>query len=342
MRISFLTFSLTGNTKLTAKRISSKLTESTPHPIHHFNLVKIGKEVASLGVHSSPLLTSAHESILNSNVIALSCFVNGFHPPHRVNQVFDESIFPSRLFSRMEYFFVFATAGQLFGRTISVLATLLNDKNPRSCYLGSLGILAPYNWPPMQPERPFRDAWRPSELARADDFGTQIAWYLSGTQPIPNLKFSKAYSWGFMTKKGFMRDRMIPYPVCDQEKCVKCGTCAVKCPENAIKINSDIEDGFPVFDSSKCVGCGRCFNKCPSEAIEMPKCHTEVRSRYPKANVVGVGERCSDGMISQPLPSRWELQKRHGIGAPRRSRFSIILWAVIVLLIIWWFFVRSK
>jgi ferredoxin len=143
-----------------------------------------------------------------------------------------------------------------------------------------------------------------------------------------------------MTEKGFMRDRMISYPICDESKCVKCGMCVAKCPENAVIISSDIEDGFPVFDRSNCVGCGRCFNKCPSEAIEMPKCHSEVRSRYPKANLVPPGERCDDGMISHPLPSSWELLKRHEIGAPR-SNLPFILGVLIFIFIIWWFFRRK-
>jgi ferredoxin len=339
MRVSILTFSITGNTKLTAKRIASQLTDAG-NTVSRFSIVKLGKEIDSLGASSSPLLASVRTALESSDVVALSAFSNGFHPSHRVNEVFEENVLPRSLFSRMRFFFIFATAGQRFGRTLNVLATLLYDKNPSAKYLGYLGILAPENCPPLQPERPFRDTWRPSELVRADEFGAQIARYLAGTDPIPSIAVSKAYSWQFVTGKNGLRRWFVAPPECDREKCQRCGTCERKCPYNAIKLSQDIEDGFPVFDRAKCEGCARCFNTCPAEAIEMPKANTKTRSRYPKANLVPAGEKCEDGMIAQPFPQGYALNKRNAIG--KQSNLGFVAAAVLLIALVIAFVVKRK
>ncbi len=60
-------------------------------------------------------------------------------------------------------------------------------------------------------------------------------------------------------------------PVMIEEKCTKCGTCVVVCPEGAIEVT--IEDGklaeVPKIDLIVCKGCGLCVHECPAEAIEL-------------------------------------------------------------------------
>jgi Pyruvate/2-oxoacid:ferredoxin oxidoreductase delta subunit len=316
MQVSILTFSITGNTKLAAKRIAAKITEGGKHTVTHISVVKLAKEIDAQPTNDGPLLAAARVTLSNSDVVALGCFSNTGHPSYAVNQVLSDSVLPRALFSKMKFFFVFATAGQGFARTLNVSATLLSNKNPEARYLGSLGLLAPENWPPLQPERPYRDAWRPSELTRAEEFGATIASYFDGA-PIPPVTFSKAYTWGIITQNKFPRTLIVPRPECDRAKCQKCGTCVRKCPANAIKLSDDIEDGFPVFDLVKCVGCGRCFNTCPAEAIEMPKAHTKTRSRYPRPNLTAPEEKCDDGLISQAFPQWKALNARGSIGSER-------------------------
>ncbi len=55
-------------------------------------------------------------------------------------------------------------------------------------------------------------------------------------------------------------------PRLDEEECIKCGMCAVYCPEFCI---TEHDDGFfrPNFDY--CKGCGICSNICPKSAITM-------------------------------------------------------------------------
>ncbi len=56
-------------------------------------------------------------------------------------------------------------------------------------------------------------------------------------------------------------------PVIDQEKCVKCLTCWVYCPDVAI-----IWTGEEVqVNYDYCKGCGICAKECPYNAIQMVK-----------------------------------------------------------------------
>jgi pyruvate ferredoxin oxidoreductase delta subunit len=55
-------------------------------------------------------------------------------------------------------------------------------------------------------------------------------------------------------------------PETDREKCIKCGLCAVYCPEFCI---SEDEEGYYPQDLFYCKGCGICANECPKQAISM-------------------------------------------------------------------------
>ena len=56
-------------------------------------------------------------------------------------------------------------------------------------------------------------------------------------------------------------------PVVNSKKCIKCGTCWMFCPDNAIKMT---KTGI-VFDYNFCKGCGICAMQCPAKAIIMEK-----------------------------------------------------------------------
>ena len=51
------------------------------------------------------------------------------------------------------------------------------------------------------------------------------------------------------------------------DNCIGCGTCAKKCPENAI--SGEIKNIFRI-DPSICTECGTCFNCCPRGAVIDP------------------------------------------------------------------------
>ena len=81
---------------------------------------------------------------------------------------------------------------------------------------------------------------------------------------VKSLFVSKFYNICRTTKK-FRAD----------DKCVSCGLCSKKCPDNAI----EIKNGKPVWIKSKCQHCTACINRCPKEAIQFGK-GSETRRRY--------------------------------------------------------------
>jgi len=54
--------------------------------------------------------------------------------------------------------------------------------------------------------------------------------------------------------------------VIDHEECTGCGTCAERCPFDAITMSADDE---PLVEAADCRGCGLCSTGCPAEAIAM-------------------------------------------------------------------------
>jgi len=55
-------------------------------------------------------------------------------------------------------------------------------------------------------------------------------------------------------------------PIVDFDKCIKCGLCALFCPEGCIGPN---EDGYFEANLYHCKGCGICLRECWPQAIKM-------------------------------------------------------------------------
>ncbi len=51
----------------------------------------------------------------------------------------------------------------------------------------------------------------------------------------------------------------------DQDTCSECGTCAERCPVNAIPP----DNGPSLVDADKCIGCSVCHPTCPTESISL-------------------------------------------------------------------------
>ena len=55
-------------------------------------------------------------------------------------------------------------------------------------------------------------------------------------------------------------------PVWNLDQCVKCGVCAVFCPEGCIEMQ---REGFPKSDMEYCKGCAICAQECWTGCIAM-------------------------------------------------------------------------
>jgi ferredoxin len=64
-------------------------------------------------------------------------------------------------------------------------------------------------------------------------------------------------------------------PKINDEICVKCGTCAEKCPMGAIyhiyPSKTDLSDEYMLIRKDFCIGCGVCAINCPNNAIVLEK-----------------------------------------------------------------------
>lgn len=60
-------------------------------------------------------------------------------------------------------------------------------------------------------------------------------------------------------------------PQHDAERCIACGACAVACPANAIRMETDLKARTITWSINfgRCIFCGRCEEQCPLEAIKL-------------------------------------------------------------------------
>jgi hypothetical protein len=102
MKVTILTFSLTGNIKFIAKRITQKLSEYGTHSVKHISLIKLSKDLDSQSLNSSPVLAPARSTLESSSVVDLGCFTNTGSPNWRVNELLLDSVLLPSVFSAMK------------------------------------------------------------------------------------------------------------------------------------------------------------------------------------------------------------------------------------------------
>jgi uncharacterized Fe-S center protein len=72
----------------------------------------------------------------------------------------------------------------------------------------------------------------------------------------------KNIAMGLSSRAGKLSQHSDMLPDVSEERCVACGTCAERCPVDAITVGELAE-----IDEKKCIGCGECLAVCPNNAI---------------------------------------------------------------------------
>lgn len=71
------------------------------------------------------------------------------------------------------------------------------------------------------------------------------------------------------TDFGTNDDWRFEQPVWDNDKCIRCGTCYLVCPDSAVFQN---DEGYYEADPRLCKGCGICRHQCWTGCITMEAC----------------------------------------------------------------------
>jgi uncharacterized Fe-S center protein len=72
----------------------------------------------------------------------------------------------------------------------------------------------------------------------------------------------KNIAMGLSSRAGKLSQHSDMLPDVSETRCVACGTCAERCPTEAITVKETAE-----IDEKKCIGCGECLAVCPNDAI---------------------------------------------------------------------------
>ncbi len=100
-----------------------------------------------------------------------------------------------------------------------------------------------------------------------------MAYYKFTWGVLKNL-FSKPATLMYPFKKREFFDGTRGHIAIEQDKCIYCGICAIKCPTKAIKV--DREKKTWEIDPGKCIICGACTEACPKKCLE-------IKSEYSSA-----------------------------------------------------------
>jgi len=86
---------------------------------------------------------------------------------------------------------------------------------------------------------------------------------LVGMSKLPSLKFNIPRGDSSSKLKGLFKEKPI---VVNKSTCERCGLCASKCPQKAIKLQP-----YPVVDRKKCIRCFCCMEICPTHSLSLEK-----------------------------------------------------------------------
>jgi uncharacterized protein (DUF362 family)/Pyruvate/2-oxoacid:ferredoxin oxidoreductase delta subunit len=100
--------------------------------------------------------------------------------------------------------------------------------------------------------------------------GDDITSFVDNTFDIDRDPLKPFRAAGIMK---FFRNRIVPKPVIDESRCVRCGICIDMCPAQPKAVNWDRGDKScaPVYSYASCIRCYCCQELCPESAITLKK-----------------------------------------------------------------------
>ncbi|MFZ1128347.1 EFR1 family ferrodoxin [Methanoregula sp.] len=172
------------------------------------------------------------------------------------------------------YVFAIVTLGGTGVSALHQLNHILKEKNGRTLD-AAFAVKMPGNFPPVH--RPPEGKERDAILASADECLKEIAGRIKKGEHVPPgfAPFSSfMYFATYRFFAGAVHTGDKDFSVADT--CTSCGTCAMVCPVNNIKM----EEGRPAWQHH-CEFCCACLHFCPVEAIDLHSMRgTKGRGRY--------------------------------------------------------------
>jgi len=92
-----------------------------------------------------------------------------------------------------------------------------------------------------------------------------------GWEGFARYDFLKPRKAGISIQNPWLRNRIIPRPTIDHNRCIQCGICIKGCPVKPAVVDwaNEEKDKPPVYDYSRCIRCYCCQEMCPEAAIDL-------------------------------------------------------------------------
>ena len=242
------------------------------------NSLKIAKDIGSkLGDHE--LLSIAQ--LLKGDVVIEGDIVGFIFPVYfaRPPVILQEFIKNAEL-GNINYVFVVANGGGLFGKALKILENIFRTKGVTLNAGFIIGM--PGNHPKVASlQKTTPEEYYQKEAIRIDE----IIKIINGRLPhkmetnlglLGSLFSYVAFRGPYNLSKVHKLDKYLWV----DEKCDSCGICACVCPVGNIEL-SHSESPTPVWQHN-CVNCAACYHHCPKEAIQLGKEKHMKRYRHPE------------------------------------------------------------
>lgn len=246
MKITFVTFSQTGNTRKVAQAMADTFSEE------------------GYSIQMVALNNASPDDVRDCDLLGVGtpCFNSQAPTPVRdfLRKLPEMKNRPC---------LVFATSGGAPGKVLYDLASILQSKGAK--VVGGIIIRAECLHPVPCLYGRFPGRPNSSDLKEAKDFAKAIADHISQgrSEQLPESRADALkLQWGFydfvayILSDPFTRFSM-PKPKLDSNLCTQCGWCVQECPTKNIFLAP-----YPVL-GDKCIRCYRCLAGCPEKAFKV-------------------------------------------------------------------------